>query len=151
MRTTPLMLAAMLAAPLVATPALADEGWESNLGFIIWEETMGLDAVLRAFTAEGTSGPVIRRVVPGRGRDALGGRGAYHGVWVASSSNVRCATEMLDPVSGAPTPFWGGVVVTFINDGFPSDWAGVYGNCLATPASPITARALVGEERNRAP
>lgn len=151
MRKTPLILAALLAAPIVATPALADEGWESNLGYIIWEDTQGADAVLRVFTGEGTSGPEFRMVVPGLGGDVMGGRGAYRGVWVASTGDERCLTEMLDPVTGSKTRYWGSFVLTFLGDGFPSDWAGVYGTCLNAPADAITAHALVGDERDRAP
>lgn len=151
MRKTPLALAALLAAPIFAAPALADEAWETNLGYVIWEDTQGDDAILRLFTGEGTSGPETRMIVPGLGADMGGGRGSYHGVWVSVDSDVPCATQMIDPVSNAKTPYWGSFILTFVGDSFPSDWAGVYGNCLETPNLPMQAHALVGEERNRAP
>lgn len=147
--TLPILAAGIVA--LATAPALADEAWETNLGFVVWEDTLGPDAVLRLYSGGETDGPVIRMVVPGLGTDTTGGRGAYRGVWVASDSDVACPTEMLDPLGGGKTRFWGSFVLTFVGPTFPSDWAGVYGNCLEQPMTPIQARALVGDERNRAP
>ena len=146
MRLSPLTLAAVVA----AAPALADEAWETNLGFVVWETTLGPDAVLRLFAGEGTSGPVIRMAVPGLGDDMLGGRGSYTGVWTASEGDVPCVTEMIDSFGGK-TRYWGSFTITFVSPDFPSDWAGQYGDCLETPDTTIQARALVGEDRGRAP
>ncbi|GAB1379451.1 hypothetical protein [Pararhodobacter aggregans] len=149
----PLALAPMLSltAALAAAPALADEAWETNLGYAIWEDTRGPDAVLRLYQGEGTEGPVTRLIVPGLGRNTGGGRGSYDALWLSSEGETACAVEVIDPMDGSKTPYWGSAILTFVNPGFPSDWAGVNGDCLAAPTLPLQARALVGEARNRAP
>ena len=140
-----------LALMLSATPVQADEAWETNLGYATWEETRGPDAVLRLYQGEGEVGPVTRLIVPGLGHDMLGGRGSYQAIWLSTEGETPCATEMLDPLDGSKTPYWGSALVTFVSPDFPSDWAGVYGDCLMAPTQPLQARALVGEDRNRAP
>jgi len=138
------ILAPSLAALLTlgTAPALADEVWTSNVGPVMWETDLGETAVLRLDVA-GT-GALVRMFVPGLATDMMGGRGAYTGVWVASDADEECVVEMVDPVSARKSRYWGTFTITFVNEGFPSDWAGVYGNCLQTPAEPIQAHAQVG-------
>lgn len=140
-----------LAAALLGSPVLADEAWETNLGYAVWEETRGADAVLRLYQGPGTEGPVTRLVVPGLGRDMMGGRGSYEALWLSTEGETACAVEVIDPMDGTKTGYWGSALLTFVSPDFPSDWAGVYGDCLAAPTRPLQARALVGEARNRAP
>ena len=134
MRLTVLSLFA--ATTLGAMPALADEVWNSNIGEIAWEESLGDDAVLRLGDGDG----LMRMIVPGLARDTMGGRGAYTGMWIAAEGDVACATQMVDPL-GSKSEFWGTFTITFVNDGFPSDFAGVYGLCLDSPTMPIQAHA----------
>ena len=137
MRLTALSLLAATA--FGAVPALADEVWDTNLGEIAWEESQGDTAILRMGDGDG----LLRLIVPGLARDTMGGRGAYTGVWIAAESDTPCVTQMVDPLGGK-SEFWGTFTITFVNDDFPSDFAGVYGTCLDTPSMPVQAHARVG-------
>ena len=139
-----------LALSVVAAPAVADEAWQTNMGPIIWEQTMGPDAVLRLYSGDDESQVDVRMIVPGLGDDMMGGRGTYTGLWVAYDGDVACSVEMVDPLGGK-SAYWGTFTLTFLEDGFPSDWAGAYGECLNPPSAPIQAHALVGEDRASAP
>lgn len=128
-------------AVFLAAPALADEVWDSNLGQISWLETDGADALLGVMGEGG--GPMIHMVVPGLGADTGGGRGTYTGIWIASDGEYPCVTEMLRP-DGSKSSYWGSFTITFLEDGFPSDFAGAYGDCLDAPSLPLQAHARVG-------
>ena len=139
----PMRLFLALAASLLAAPALADEVWSSALGPFAWETDIDQTAVLRL--DEVATGGIVRFLVPGLPLDVNGGRGAYSGLWIANGGDARCLADVVDPVSGAKSPYWGTFNITFVGTGFPSDWAGVWGSCLDAPVEAISAVAVVGE------
>lgn len=125
-----------LTATLLAAPALADEVWNSALGPITWETDLGETAVLRL--DEAATGGVVRLLVPGLAQDVNGGRGAYSGLWIADTGETACLADVIDPVSGAKSSYWGTFTLTFVGTAFPSDWAGVWGACLDTQFEAIS-------------
>ncbi|WP_068305054.1 hypothetical protein [Pararhodobacter sp. CCB-MM2] len=127
-----------LLACVAATPALADEVWDTNMGEIAWLETRGPDAYLGVVDPDGTTS--VHLMVPGLGADMMGGRGTYTGVWVAGEGDVACVTDMVAP-DGSKSSYWGSFTITFVNDDFPSDFAGAYGDCLDLPSMPLQAHA----------
>jgi len=129
------ILTALAATLLAAAPALADEAWTSGYGPIIWEADIGETAVLRL--DETGSGSVIHFLVPGLARDVSGGRGTYQGLWIASQGEVPCLTDMVDPLTGAKSPYWGSFTLTFLRTEYPSDWAGAFGNCFDAQTDPL--------------
>ena len=132
------ILTLALGALMAAAPALADEVWDSNMGEIAWLETRGADAYLGVVDPGGSV--MVHMMVPGLGADMMGGRGAYTGIWVAGEGDVACVTDMVAP-DGSKSPYWGSFTLTFVNEDFPSDFAGAYGDCLDAPSMPLQAHA----------
>lgn len=123
--------AVLAAATALALPAGADEVWRGDWGRIAWHSDLGITAVL---TAEGAPGGKMRRLyVEGLALDSAGPRTTYDGIWTAETSDAACALAVVDPLSGAPTSYWGTFRLTFVTRSFPSAWAGVWGECTDTP------------------
>ena len=131
-------LATALCLAMAATVAQADETWSTQMGTMIWETDQDDNAIW--LLQDQLAGRTIRFVVPGLAADMMGGRGSYHGVWIADKGDIHCDTAMVDPLGQASTR-WGTFVITFVNDRFPSDWAGVMGACLETPTTPLSGVA----------
>ncbi|WP_417587503.1 hypothetical protein [Pararhodobacter oceanensis] len=142
MRATLAGLSLGLIAGFGAGPLIADEVWDSTFGPVAWEATMGEVAVLRLDVPE--SGEVVRMYVEGLGADVMGGRGAYRGVWISDQGDRACAVQVIGP-DGAKSAYWGQFSISFVAPEFPSDWAGVFGNCLDRPETPVAALAVFAE------
>jgi hypothetical protein len=137
--TLTLTAAALLSMPL--TPALADEAWMTQFGPMQWEETRGSMAILNMFGA-GVDNPAQFRVfLPRLADDVNGGRGAYLGFWTSDRGDSPCAVELVDPM-GTKTRHWGQFTLNFVGDAFPSDWAGLYGDCFDAPLYRLTGTVL---------
>lgn len=128
---------AVAALGLGASPVMADEAWNTSLGTVAWMDNIGDMAML------GTEDGSTRIFLPGLAGDVMGGRGAYDGYWTADGAADDCGMQMIDP-AGHKARAWGRVVITFVNPGFPSDWAGVYGHCFDEPSLPISGTAITG-------
>lgn len=139
MRPSARLTAALLCA-LLALPAQADEQWDSDWGQLEWERDIGSVAVFRRTGEPG----LMRMFVEGLAEDVSGGRGTYSGVWINDRGAERCPVAVVDPVGGAATPYWGTFRLTFVETGFPSAWAGVWGLCTDTPTRAIAARPRTG-------
>lgn len=126
---------------LMTSPVLADEAWQTQMGPAAWESDFGETAVIRIDDA--VNARVVRLYMQGLAADVSGGRGVYRGVWIADRGDFDCATQMVGP-DGQKSWHWGLFTVTFVNDQFPSDWAGVMGDCVDAPTYPISAVAQVG-------
>jgi hypothetical protein len=138
-------LAGALALGLFSTgTALADEAWDTQLGRVYWESDMGDMAILRIDNAGG--GVAARIYLPGLAGDMMGGRGSYHGYWIAApDDDGGCGAQLIGP-DGFKSDQWGQTVLTFVHDDFPSDWAGTYTECFDSAAVPISGVAIVGGE-----
>lgn len=124
-------------AAFAALPAAADEVWTGDWGRIVWETDLGITAVL---SADGGTGASPRRLyVEGLTLDAAGRRTTYEGIWTAETGEGGCALALVDPVSQAPTPYWGTFRITFVERAFPSAWAGVWGECTDPPLTAFGA------------
>lgn len=138
----PLLAAAFC---LTAAPALADEAWDTGFGRLIWETDIGDTAVL-LLDDQGRDRSV-RMFVPGLPAHVMGGRGYYEGIWIASQKDGAqgpgCGLAMIDPMGGASTE-WGTFQITFVNEEFPSDFAGSFGDCLEPRVNPLSAVAITG-------
>lgn len=130
------------AVTLIAAPTLADEAWSTAYGDIAWMDGSEGTAILHL--ADTANGRRVHVYVPGLEDDMMGGRGAYHGVWIADRGDDACITQMTGP-DGYKSTHWGQFTLTFVADAFPSDWAGVFGNCLDTPMMPISGVVLYGD------
>tara|TARA_R110002073_G_scaffold330703_1_gene514716 strand:+ start:1052 stop:1492 length:441 start_codon:yes stop_codon:yes gene_type:complete len=140
-RNTLQAVTALTAATLLsAAPAMADEMWDSALGPILWDSDLGDVAIWRLDDL--TNGTVVRLYLPGLAADVSGGRGAYRGFWLAEGGDPAeaCLTQMIAP-DGMKSLFWGQVTLTFVRPDFPSDWAGVVGQCFDTPSMPLAGAA----------
>jgi len=122
----------------LSTSALADETWQTAYGEVAWMDHNGGTAILHL--EDSSFGRHVRMYVPGLQDDMMGGRGSYHGIWVGDSGDADCQMQMVGP-DGFGSNYWGQFVITFVRDAFPSDWAGVVGNCLDVPMSPISGIA----------
>lgn len=118
------ILATVLAFAL--TPAMADETWLTDVGTLVWQDTMGETAVLEMNT---DSGMRLLAYVPGLGRDVMGGRGTYHGYWLANEGDEACDVMITAP-DGEKSYYWGTFTMSFVRPDFPSDWAGTSGTCF---------------------
>lgn len=136
------LLTAITVATLT-TPVLADEAWMTQLGVVYWETTQGDMAVL---ALEGEGGGVAARIyVPGLGRDMMGGRGTYDAYWIAApDGSPGCGAQLTGP-DGWKSSLWGQVTLTFVNDDFPSDWAGYYTECFGSDAVSLSGVVHVRE------
>lgn len=137
----PLALLGLIA--LSAAPALADEMWDTTWGRMIWETDRGETAVLSVAPAQGEPG--MRLFVEGLAADVSAERGSYIGVWMADRRDGGCAIEVLDPVSGKSTAFWGTFRLTFVEGQFPSAWAGVWGECADAPTNALAGTPATGD------
>lgn len=135
-------VALSLALAALSSPAFADEMWSSSYGPVIWETDLGTTAVL--LLQDTDSGVGIRLLVPGLAADMSGGRGTYTGVWVSTEGEQPCVSEMVDPVGGYTSPYWGTFTLTFVHDSFPSDWAGAFGACLDLRTVPFSGTVQTG-------
>lgn len=141
MRSLAAVAAAMVG--LFGAPALADEVWSTLLGDVAWETDVGDTAV---FVMEAPAGGARRIYVPGLAADVGGGRGSYEGYWIdsnAAATASTCAVSMMDPMRTL-SPNWGRVTITFVEDGFPSDWTGLWGDCFDAPSRVLNGTARVG-------
>jgi hypothetical protein len=136
----PLLGALALALPL---PALADEMWTTSWGQMAWEADLGETAVLTVAATD--TEPTLRLFVQGLARDVMGGRGSYIGVWMADRRDGGCAVRVVDPVGGKSTAYWGTFRITFVDEGFPSAWSGVWGECVDVPANAFSGQPAHGD------
>jgi hypothetical protein len=136
-------ISAALAGVLTAAPAMADEAWMTQLGFMFWETSRDTMAVL---AVEGEDGAVTSRVyLPGLAGDMMAGRGTYQGYWIARPDGATgCGVQLTGP-DGWKSPLWGQVTISFVNDAFPSDWAGFYTECFGAERIPLSGLAQVGQ------
>jgi len=126
----------LTAALLAALPATADEMWQTPFGLVQWEKDIGDVAVFGLVEPDDLG---LRVFVPGLPFDVDGGRGVYFGFWTAEDGEFACQAQMVDP-TGRTTAFWGQFTLNFVADAFPSDWAGLMGECFSDTYIRVTGR-----------
>lgn len=117
----------LIAAIVATTPAAADEQWQTQFGLVQWETDVGDVAVFHLAEPDDLG---LRLFVPGLPFDIDGGRGVYFGFWTAEDGEFACPAQLVDP-QGRVTAYWGQFTLNFVGDGFPSDWAGLMGECFS--------------------
>ncbi len=139
MRPTPAIALAICVS--LGAPALADEAWMTPFGPLQWEESRGSMAILNLFGDDVPDPGNFRVFLPGLADDTDGARGSYTGFWTSTTGEAPCATDLIDPM-GTKTRFWGQFTLIFVGDAFPSDWAGLFGDCFDAPTYRITGTVL---------
>jgi len=134
-------LGAALATTALATSALSDEAWLTQFGPLQWEDSRGSMAILNLFGDAAARPNTYRIFLPLLADDVDGPRGTYTGYWTAAAGEVPCTLDMIDPM-GTKTRHWGQFTLTFVGDSFPSDWAGLYGDCFDAPSYRLTGVVL---------
>jgi hypothetical protein len=135
-----LVFPALAAGLLAASPAIADEAWDSDAGEIIYAEDLEIHAVFLLTQADGIERRFFIRDLAGNYDDRIGW---FDGYWVASN--------MPGKTTGDPCPFsiiaangeaydtWGQVAISFDSPVFPSGFTAVSGMCLEPPVEEWTA------------
>jgi hypothetical protein len=131
----------VIAATLAAPAALADEAWMTQFGPMQWEDSRESMAILNLFGPEVANPAQFRVFLPRLADDVNGGRGVYVGFWTSNAGDAPCPVDLLDPM-GTKTRHWGQFTLNFVGDDFPSDWAGLYGDCFDAPSYRVTGTIL---------
>ena len=131
---------------IAAFPAivLADEGWTSNIGDIIYEDNVANTAVFLLARPTYKMRFFIFNLAPDV--DAGRNRGTYKGYWTDSSKRGVCEASLTDSM-GTATRSWGRFTITFekpkgqkkSNEYVPWNWTGYTGSCFDEPNQEITA------------
>lgn len=135
-------LISALGLTLAAGPLRADEAWDTTLGRIYWDISLGDTAILRLDAPDGSA--ALRLYLPGLAADMLGDRGTYAGVWFAAGDTFpllpECDYHLVAP-DGTWASSWGTLTLTFVRPEAPSDWAGTYGPCFEEQTEPLSGVA----------
>jgi hypothetical protein len=131
-----LMLRILLAALMLATPALADEVWISPQGEVIYEEDIGTTAVFSVPIA----GIPTRLYIENLGGNFDNRIGVFFGYWVAEADG-DCTASLLTP-EGRGSNMWGRVELVFDTQNFPSGWTARLGDCFHPPLRHLRAVPL---------
>ena len=123
---------------LIASPLMADEYWETELGRIIYEADVEDQAIL-SFPTD--SGVPLMTYFPG-----LAGnyqyRNVHHGIWIMPGKG-DCPTEMTG-IDGTTGSNWGRVVIGFDKPEFPTGFTALFGRCMDEPTNTVRAEAKTG-------
>jgi hypothetical protein len=136
-------LVTLAAVTALSTAAHADEIWDTSWGRMHWETDLGGRIAVLTVPGDGAVG-ALRMFVEGLAEDVAGGRDTYIGVWAWDRRDGGCAIAVADPVGGKTTRYWGTFRITFVEDGFPSAWAGVWGECADAPTNAISGQPNTG-------
>ncbi|MBI1340016.1 hypothetical protein GC169_07390 [bacterium] len=121
-------VAAALSVVTALASASADEVWNSRIGLIEWETEAGDTAIFKA-VAPNAADKIMRFYLPGLVSDTMGGRSTYTGYWISTDDQQTCEAELIAP-DGTRSRTWGRMQLTFVNEGFPSDWTALTGDCF---------------------
>ncbi|MCX7300738.1 MAG: hypothetical protein NTX73_10250 [Rhodobacterales bacterium] len=118
---------------LLATPAAADEVWNSNWGQVVYQADIGSTAVLSVPYATGMASLYIQ---------GLGGnadqRGVHQAYWISTETGP-CEATMTGP-DGVSSTNWGVATVIFDKPEYPSGFTVLWGICM-DPTMPQILRA----------
>ena len=130
--------AGLVAAMMIVAPAVADETWKTGFGQIEWEKDYDGGAIFKLETGKGD---FTRYYVEGLTPE--GDRGHFEGYWIRKGGEDICSAELVGP-DGTRSKNWGRLSLTFVKDGFPSDWTALTGLCTGEPLDLLTGVANVG-------
>lgn len=137
-------LAGLLAAPLLALPALADEVWTTDMGEVIYEADLENGDAVLSYPLDETGAVRGHAVIHGLAGE-YEGRGAYDGVWIEPDGpGEACPVAIADPRTGEPFANWGRVKLVFVDPDFPGSFVAMRGNCFGEPGEFVVGRPVVG-------
>lgn len=132
---------ASIAALGIGLGAVADEVWSTVIGDVIYEKDLGDVAVLSYPLDEGDlRGHVFISGLGGNYDD----RGHFTGYWSEPmmDDGQLCDMAIVDG-NGDTTYTWGRVTMTFLDNGFPSSWVAVRGDCFKEPTEHLVGNPVV--------
>jgi len=118
----------LMAATLMAAPAMADEMWKTDIGPVMWEDDYNGGAI---FMVEMGKGKVARFYIEGLKADDEA-RAHYNGYWINTADDGMCAAMMTGP-DGTKSHNWGRLSMTFADETFRATWTMLTGDCMAEP------------------
>lgn len=124
--------------------AFADEAWNSTFGRVEWETQVG-ETVVFSYTAPSGAGTARVFIEDALTTMMASERSSYSGYWIEYDQQEVCEASLTDPLGGQ-SQNWGRFEITFVRDGFPSDWTAHWGYCLAEPDQVWVGHALLGDE-----
>lgn len=114
----------LIAAVMLATPALADESWRTDNGIAFWDIDAKGQAIFSMPTDAGTD---VRIYLPGFSAQMR--RGAHWGYWIVQDNSSVCDSVMIG-ADGVSSGNWGKVLLTFDRPNYPSSWTAQFGLCF---------------------
>lgn len=129
----------LMAAMMIAAPAVADETWKTAFGQMEWETDYENGAIFRLNTGKND---YTRFYIEGLTADS--DRSHHEGYWIRKGGEDVCSAELVGP-DGTRSRNWGRISLTFVGDTFPSDWTALTGFCVGEPLDVLTGKANVGE------
>ncbi len=135
--------ASALAMASASGAAFADEAWNSTFGTVEWETQVG-ETVVFSYSAPSGSGAARVFIEDAHASMLANERGSYSGYWIEYDQQEVCEASLTDPLGGQSRN-WGRFEITFVREGFPSDWTAQWGYCFADPDENWIGHALLGE------
>jgi len=126
---------ALLLLSLLASPAVADEVWRSDMGEIIYDREANGAAI---FTFTNVDGARAELVIPGLAGN-YSARGTHQAFWLGEGAGV-CDAFMALP-DGGMTAQWGQALISFDSPGFPTSFTLALGWCFDPLSTSLRAEA----------
>lgn len=117
------MFRALTLVALLASPALADEVWDSTQGPVVYEEDTGGAAVL-SFTHP--NGDPAMLVIPGLAGNYQN-RAVHQAFWIGQGPGT-CFASM--SIGTQPSHHWGQALISFDKPDFPTSFTLSLGECF---------------------
>ncbi len=128
------MFRALALASLMATPALADEVWDSDIGAFVYQDEADGAAV---FTFRNFDGAPATLVIPGLAGN-FDNRGVHDAFWIGRGQG-NCLGSM--SWKGDSSQHWGTAVLIFDKPAYPTSFTLMMGDCFDLPN--YSTRAII--------
>ncbi len=119
------MLRYTLAALLLATPAVADEVWTSDMGQVVYQTEENGAAILSFTNVDAYPATLVIPGLAGNYSD----RGVHDAYWIGEGAGY-CDAFLTIPGRDQPSTNWGRAVVSFDQPSFPTGFTMTMGDCF---------------------
>jgi hypothetical protein len=109
---------------LAATPAMADETWNSDMGLIVYEAEENGAAIFSFVNVDAYPATLVIPELAGN----YSNRGVHDAYWVGSGSGF-CPAFLAAP-GDEPTTNWGRALISFDGPAFPTSFTLTLGDCF---------------------
>ncbi len=127
------MIRLTLAALLLASPALADEMWDSDMGRIVYEAEEGGAALFSFVNVDGYAATLV---IPGLAGN-YSNRSVHEAYWIGSGAGMCDA--FLAHYTTDPSADWGRALISFDRPEFPTPFTLTLGTCFGPLSYAIRA------------